>query len=73
MNTNGMLIKDEHLAFFEEHDLIFILSIDGNKEMHDAERRTEGGAGSFDVLARKLPRFLEHNPGLMASLPLSAP
>ncbi len=68
MNTNGMLIKDEHLAFFEEHDLIFILSIDGNKAMHDKERVTESGAGSFDVVAKKLPRFLEHNPGMMASV-----
>lgn len=68
MNTNGMLIKEEHLAFFEAHDLIFILSIDGDEEMHDAERRTEGGVGSFAVIADKLPRFLEHNPGLMASV-----
>ena len=68
MNTNGMLIKEEHLQFFDEHELIFILSIDGNEEMHDAERRTEGGVGSFEVLSKKLPRFLEHNPGLMASV-----
>ena len=68
MNTNGMLIKDEHLAFFEQHDLIFILSIDGNEAMHDLERRTEGDKGSHAVLAAKLPRFLEHNPGMMASV-----
>jgi uncharacterized protein len=68
MNTNGMLIKEEHLRFFEEHDLIFILSIDGNEAMHDAERLTEGGKGSHHVLAQKLPRFLEHNPGMMASV-----
>ena len=68
MNTNGMLIKDEHLAFFEKHDLIFILSIDGHAAMHDLERRTEGDKGSHHVLAAKLPRFLEHNPGLMASV-----
>ena len=68
MNTNGMLIKEEHLRFFEEHDLIFILSIDGNEAMHDAERLTEGGKGSHHVLAEKLPRFLEHNPGMMASV-----
>ena len=68
MNTNGLLIKPAHLAFFEEHDLIFILSIDGNQAMHDTERVTEGGAGSFDVLAAKLPGFLEHNPGLTASI-----
>lgn len=68
MNTNGMLIKDEHLRFFEEHDLIFILSIDGNEAMHDSERKTEGGKGSHHVIAGKLPRFLEHNPGMMASV-----
>jgi uncharacterized protein len=68
MNTNGLMIKDEHLRFFDEHDLIFILSIDGNRAMHDTERLTEGGAGTFDALAKKLPKFLEHNPGLMASL-----
>jgi uncharacterized protein len=68
MNTNGLLIKDEHLAFFEEHDLIFILSIDGNQAMHDAERVTESGAGSFEALAKKLPRLLEHNPGTMVSV-----
>jgi uncharacterized protein len=68
MNTNGMLIKDEHLRFFEEHDLIFILSVDGNKAMHDLERVTEAGTGSFDSIAKKLPRFLAHNPGLMVSV-----
>jgi uncharacterized protein len=68
MNTNGLLIKQQHLEFFEQHDLIFILSIDGNQAMHDIERVTEGGVGSFDVLAAKLPGFLEHNPGLTASI-----
>lgn len=68
MNTNGMLIKDEHLAFFEKHDLIFILSIDGHAEMHDLERRTEGDKGSHAVLAARIPKFLAHNPGMMASV-----
>jgi uncharacterized protein len=68
MNTNGLLIKQQHLEFFEQHDLIFILSIDGNQAMHDIERVTEGGVGSFEVLAAKLPGFLEHNPGLTASI-----
>ncbi|HEY1815316.1 MAG TPA: radical SAM protein [Kofleriaceae bacterium] len=68
MNTNGLLIKEQHLEFFEQHDLIFILSIDGNRAMHDTERVTEGGAGTFELLAAKLPAFLEHNPGLTASI-----
>jgi len=68
MNTNGMLIKDEHLAFFERHDLIFILSIDGHAAMHDLERRTQGDKGSHAVLAERLPKFLAHNPGMMASV-----
>ncbi len=68
MNTNGLLIKDEHLRFFEAHDLIFILSIDGDRAMHDTERVTGSGAGSYDALAKKVPGFLAHNPGLMASV-----
>jgi uncharacterized protein len=68
MNTNGLLIKDEHLAFFEAHDVIFILSLDGDAAMHDAERVTAGGVGSHAALARRLPAFLAHNPGLMVSV-----
>jgi len=68
MNTNGTLITDEHLAFFEEHDLIFVLSVDGNRAMHDSERKTTGGKGSFAQLEPRFPRFLEHNPAMMVSV-----
>jgi uncharacterized protein len=68
MNTNGTLITDEHLAFFDEHDLIFILSVDGNQDMHDLERRTAGDKGSFAQIAERFPAFLEHNPALMISV-----
>ncbi len=68
MNTNGTLITDEHLAFFEAHDLIFVLSVDGNRAMHDTERLTAGGKGSFASLEKRFATFLEHNPALMVSV-----
>jgi uncharacterized protein len=68
MNTNGTLITDEHLAFFEAHDLIFVLSVDGNRAMHDSERLTTGGKGSFAQLEPRFAKFLEHNPAMMVSV-----
>ena len=63
MNTNGLLIKEEHLAFFEEHDLIFILSIDGNEAMHDAERVTDGGARLVRGARREAAALPRAQPG----------
>ena len=68
MNTNGTLITDEHLAWFETHDLVFILSVDGNQAMHDLDRVTASGEGSFGDLEKRFPAFLEHNPAMMVSV-----
>ena len=68
MNTNGTLITDEHLAWFEAHDLVFILSVDGNQAMHDLDRVTASGEGSFGDLEKRFPAFLEHNPAMMVSV-----
>lgn len=48
IQTNGTLITDEIIELFLEHKVRVGVSIDGPKAMHDAYRKTEFGAGSFD-------------------------
>ena len=52
MQTNGILLNDEWCAFFKQHNFLIGLSVDGQKEMHDAYRVNKGGAGSFDQVMR---------------------
>lgn len=46
--TNGMLIDDDWCDFFKEWNVGVGISIDGPRELHDANRKTRSGAGTFD-------------------------
>jgi len=54
IQTNGTLLDEEWAAFFEEHDFLVGISIDGPRELHDAYRVNKGGRGSFDQVMRGL-------------------
>jgi uncharacterized protein len=44
--TNGVLLNDEWARFFQEHDFLIGLSMDGPPELHDYYRVDKGGAGT---------------------------
>jgi MoaA/NifB/PqqE/SkfB family radical SAM enzyme len=46
MNTNGMLIKDEHLKFFEEHDLTSSCRSTAQGDARPRARHQSGAARS---------------------------
>ena len=46
--TNGMLIDDAWCDFFKEWNVGVGISIDGPRDLHDANRKTRSGAGTFD-------------------------
>jgi uncharacterized protein len=46
--TNGMLIDSEWCALFREWEVGVGVSIDGPQPLHDANRKTRNGAGTFD-------------------------
>lgn len=46
IQTNGILISQEWVAFFKEHGFKVGLSIDGPAEIHDAHRKYPNGNGS---------------------------
>jgi len=46
--TNGMLIDDGWCALFRDWKVGVGVSLDGPRELHDANRKTRSGAGTFD-------------------------
>ncbi len=57
VNTNGTLLDDAALDYFEEKQFTVFVSIDGRREVHDRHR----GKGSFDRIAGHLPRLTAMN------------
>lgn len=48
--TNGTLISREVESFFEEYGIRAMISIDGDKKTHDANRYFANGEGSYDMI-----------------------
>ncbi len=54
LQTNGVLLDDEFVAFLKEYNFLIGISIDGPKELHDIYRRDKGGGPTFDRVLRGL-------------------
>lgn len=65
ITTNCTLLTDEMITYFAEKEFSLTASIDGDKEMHDANRITPSGSGTFDIAIRNLEKlalaYKEHN------------
>lgn len=57
ITTNGVLLDDETIKYFNETMDNVVLSIDGRKEIHDLVRKTVNGKGSFDVILKNSLNF----------------
>lgn len=57
--TNGLLLDDDAIKFFNEEMENVVLSLDGRKEVHDAVRKTVNGKGSFDAVIGKIKEFVK--------------
>jgi len=61
--SNGTILTEEILQFLLEHNVYLQFSIDGDKEVHDRERRfRNGGNGSHDLILRNLERIYMRYP-----------
>jgi len=63
VTTNGVLLTDELAAYLNENQVSAVLSLDGRRTVHDANRRTPGGGGSYDVVLPKIKRFVTSRSG----------
>ena len=58
LTTNATLLTDEVIVYLDEHRFGITVSMDGPKHLHDRNRVTVGGKGTYDVVARKVEKLL---------------
>ena len=59
MTTNATLLTPPLIEYFDEHRFGISVSMDGPKVIHDRHRKSVGGRGTYDVVARKVQLLLE--------------
>jgi len=58
--TNGVLLDDQWLDFFEAERITLGISMDGPREVHDKYRINFAGRGSYDDVVRGVKLALQH-------------
>lgn len=58
LTTNATLLTEELVSYFDAHRFGLSISIDGPKVVHDRNRSTVGGHGTYEVVARKASMLL---------------
>ncbi|MDO9596197.1 MAG: quinohemoprotein amine dehydrogenase maturation protein [Azoarcus sp.] len=58
LTTNATLLTEEIADYFDQHRFGISISMDGPQAVHDARRKTIGGKGTYEVVARKARMLL---------------
>lgn len=58
LTTNGTLLTEAVIDWLDEHRFGIAISMDGPKAIHDQNRLTVGGKGTYDVVAKKAKMLL---------------
>jgi uncharacterized protein len=66
LSTNGTCLNSKRLEFLRTNGIYFVVSIDGTKAQHDANRMTASGCGSYGLIERSLRDVLAANPYTIA-------
>ncbi len=69
MTTNGTIINDEIISYFETNNVSLLISLDGPKEVHNKNRRfASNGKGSFDSVMENLEFVKTHYPNYYSKM-----
>jgi uncharacterized protein len=60
IQTNGMLLNEPWIEFIKTHKVKVGVSIDGPRTLHDANRKTRAGRGTFDATLRGIHLLRRH-------------
>lgn len=58
LTTNGTLLTEKMVDWLDQHRFGLTISMDGPKALHDANRITVSGNGTYDVVAKKVRMLL---------------
>ena len=58
MTTNGTLMDDEIVSLIKRFNFGLMVSLDGPKELHDAQCPTCGGEGSYDIAVAGIRKLM---------------
>lgn len=64
ITTNGTLLTDEIIRFFQEERMSVTVSMDGHPEAHDRYRRFPDGSPSYRIIRPKVGRLLQNRGAL---------
>ncbi len=59
LTTNATMLSAELIEWFNEHRFGLTVSMDGPRSLHDKNRITVGGEGTYDVVSRKAKLLLD--------------
>ena len=62
MTTNGTLLNDEIIDFIAQNSFSLIISLDGPKSRHDANRIFKNGSGTFDTVIANIQKIKSKYP-----------
>jgi uncharacterized protein len=71
-NTNGTILSEEIIRYFNRISRQFNISIDGSQSVHDEVRRFANGKGTFSVIQANIQKLKELNYTLLGSSVLTA-
>lgn len=60
MTTNGTIMNEKILSWLIEHSIRLKLSIDGKESIHNKNRKTISGKGSYQLIESNLPYFIKY-------------
>lgn len=58
LTTNATLLTEDMVDWFNEHRFALTVSMDGPKALHDMNRKTVGGKGTYDLVSQKVRMLL---------------
>lgn len=67
ITTNGTMLKPADAEFFEQHSFAVTVSLDGPAAYHDRLRPLKNGAGSFELIQKKIGVLLQKQRRMQVS------
>lgn len=68
ITTNGTLLTNEIMEFLKKEPVSIIISLDGSREEHNANRVFVNGEGSYDTIMENIKRIKEKNPEFIENI-----